>query len=137
LNRLLDHAVKPAHAVSWGETKMTTFLPKEVADGLEAARKQALHSKSRLRVQSGSETLTVLKYWDGGFSIDLEDAPQLRGLVDLYDGSIHLYQCLIVASEEEGSEMRYEFKRNTRAVKTAPLDFERVENGPIALIGQS
>ena len=33
--------------------------------------------------------------------------------------------------------MRYEFKRNTRAVKTAPLDFERVENGPIALIGQS
>ena len=116
---------------------MTTFLPKEVADGLEAARKQALHNKSRFRVQSGSETLTVLKYWDGGFSVDLEDAPQLRGLVDLYDGSIHLYQCLIVASEEEGSEMRYEFKRNTRAVKTAPLDFERAENGPIALIGHS
>lgn len=116
---------------------MTTFLPKEVADGLEAARKQALRKKSRLRVQAGLETLTVLKYWDGGFSVDLEDAPKLRGLVDLYDGSIHLYQCLIVASEEEDSEMRYEFKRNTLSVESAPLDFERAENAPVALIGRS
>ena len=116
---------------------MTTFLPKEVADGLEAARKQALHKKSRLRVRTGSETLTVLKYWDGGISVDLEDAPQLRGEVDLYDGGIHLYQCLIVASEEEGSEMHYEFKRNTRAVETAPLDFARADDAPVALIEHS
>ena len=116
---------------------MTTFLSTEVADGLEAARKQALHEKSRLRVQAGSKTLTVLKYWDGGFSVDLEDAPQLRGFVDLYDGSIHLYQCLIVASEEEGSQMCYEFKRNTRAVESAPLDFERAKNAPVALIGRT
>ena len=80
---------------------MTTFLPKEVAEGLEAARKQALRKKSRLRVQAGTEIFTLLKYWDSGFSVDLQDAPQLRGLVDLYDGSRHLYQCLIVASEEE------------------------------------
>ena len=116
---------------------MTTFLPKEVADGLEAARKQALRKKSRLRVQAGLETLTVLKYWDGGFSVDLEDAPKLRGLIDLYDGNIHLYQCLIVAYEEEDSEMRYEFKRNTLSVESAPLDFERAENAPVALIGRS
>ncbi len=116
---------------------MTTFLPKEVADGLEAARKQALRKKSRLRVQAGLETLTVLKYWDVGFSVDLEDAPKLRGLVDLYDGSIHLYQCLIVASEEEDSEMRYEFKRNTLAVDRAPLDFAREVDAPIALISHN
>ena len=116
---------------------MTTFLPKEVAEGLEAARKQALRKKSRLRVQAGPEIFTVLKYWDSGFSVDLQDAPQLRGLVDLYDGSRHLYQCLIVASEEEGGEMRYEFKRNTRAVDSAPLDFERDANKPVALIGRS
>ena len=61
----------------------------------------------------------------------------MRGLVDIYDGSIHMYQCLIVASEEEGGEMRYEFKRNTRAVQSAPLDFERSENAPVALIGLS
>jgi hypothetical protein len=69
--------------------------------------------------------------------VDLQDAPQLRGLVDLYDGSRHLYQCLIVASEEEGDEMRYEFKRNTPAVDSAPLDFERDANKPVALIGRS
>ena len=116
---------------------MTTFLPREVAEGLEAARKQALRKKSRLRVQAGSEIFTVLKYWDSGFSVDLQDAPQLRGLVDLYDGSRHLYQCLIVASEEEGDEMRYEFKRNTPAVDSAPLDFERDANKPVTLIGRS
>ena len=116
---------------------MTTFLPKEVAEGLEAARKQALRKKSRLRVQAGTGIFRVLNYWDSGFSVDLQDAPQLRGLVDLYDGSRHLYQCLIVASEEEGGEMRYEFKRNTRAVDSAPLDFERDANKPVALIGRS
>ncbi|MDB2459791.1 hypothetical protein N9W92_01045, partial [Planktomarina temperata] len=92
---------------------------------------------SRLRVQAGTEIFRVLKYWDSGFSVDLQDASQLRGLVDLYDGSRHLYQCLIVASEEEGGEMRYEFKRNTRAVDSAPLDFERDANKPVALIGRS
>ncbi|MGB0798750.1 MAG: hypothetical protein ACPGRD_05480 [Planktomarina sp.] len=115
---------------------MTTFLPKEVTEGLEAARKQALRKKSRLRVQAGGQVFTVLKFWDDGFSVDLDDAPQLRGLVDLYDGANHLYQCLIVASEEEGSEMRYEFKRNTMAVDKAPLDFEKSKDAPIALIGR-
>ena len=58
----------------------------------------------------------VLDYRDSGFSLDIDNAPKLRGLVDLYDGSRHLYQCLIVASEEDGMLMRYEFKRSTAAV---------------------
>jgi hypothetical protein len=55
--------------------------------------------------------------------------------VDLYDGTKHLYQCLIVASEEEAGEMRYEFKRNTRAEDKVPLDFEQAPAALIALIG--
>ncbi len=79
---------------------MTTFLPKEVAEGLESARKYRLRKKSRLRIRVGLETLTVLKYWGDGFSIDLDDAPQLRGLVDLYDGGKHRYQgCLLNQSD--------------------------------------
>ena len=116
---------------------MTTFLPKEVAEGLEFARKYRLRKKSRLRIRVGLETLTVLKYWGDGFSIDLDDAPQLRGLVDLYDGGKHLYQCLIVASEEDAGEMKYEFKRNTRAEDQAPLDFEQASDAPVALIGHN
>lgn len=113
---------------------MSEFLPKEVREGLEQARKRDLKKKSRLRVRVGDEVFRVLRFWDGGFALDLDNAPKLRGLVDLYDGSRHLYQCLIVASDEENGEMRYEFKRNTAAVDKAPIDFAREENAPIALL---
>jgi len=114
-----------------------TFLPKEVAEGLNAARKKSLLKSSRLRVHAGGDIVKVLRYWDTGFAVDLESAPKLRGLVDLYDGGKHLYQCLIVAAEEDGDEMAYEFKRNTMAADKAPLDFVRDANAPIALLGHS
>ncbi len=113
---------------------MSEFLPKEVREGLELARKRELRKKSRLRVQAGENLYPVLKFWETGFALDPENAPHLRGLVDLYDGANHLYQCLIVASDEENGEMHYEFKRNTAAVDKAPLDFYRDENAPIALL---
>ncbi len=113
---------------------MTTFLPKEVREGLELARKRDLKKKARLRVAVGDEVFPVLEFRDRGFALDIDNAPKLRGLVDLYDGGRHLYQCLIVASEEDGTLMRYEFKRSTAAVDRAPLDFARDETAPIALL---
>lgn len=113
---------------------MSEFLPKEVREGLEMARKRDLRKKSRLRVRVDDQVFVVLKYWESGFALDAEDAPHLRGLVDLYDGARHLYQCLIVASEEDEGEMRYEFKRSTAALDKAPLDFCRDENAPVALL---
>ena len=98
---------------------MTDFLPKEVREGLEQARKQALRKKSRLRVHADEQVFPVLRFWEGGFALEAENAPHLRGLVDLYDGARHLYQCLIVASEEEDGEMIYEFKWHTEAVDKA------------------
>lgn len=96
------------------------------------ARKQTLRKKSRMRVSSGENTFTILRFWDNGFSLDAEEAPNMRGLVDLYDGSRHLSQCLIVASEEEAGERVFEFKRSTAAHDNAPLDYERT--GPVGLI---
>lgn len=116
---------------------MTTFLSREVQEGLNAARKRAQHRKSRLRVHAGDEIFRVLRSWDDGFAMDLDVAPKLRGLVDLYDGSRHLYQCLIVASSEEDHEMIYEFKRHTAASDTPPVDFALDENAPVALITQA
>jgi hypothetical protein len=113
---------------------MSEFLPKEVREGLEAARKQALRQKSRLRVHAGDHVFPVLRFWESGFSLDSTDAPNLRGLVDLYDGAVHLYQCLIIASDDAGGEMIYDFKRNTAAVDKAPLDFVRDEDAPVALL---
>lgn len=115
---------------------MSTFLPKDVQKDLDAARIAALKKTSRLRIEVDGEEFRVLRRWSDGFSIDAADAPKLRGLVDLYDGGNHLAQCLIVASEEDGGEMRYEFKRATEAHDRAPLDFYRDPDAPIALLGK-
>lgn len=113
---------------------MTTFVPKEVQAGLDRARAAALKSASRLRLSAGGKTYPVLRLWKTGFSLEAHSAPHLRGFVDLYDGGVHLSQCLIVASEEDAGEMKFEFKRLT-AVSDAPaIDFERAENAPVALI---
>ncbi|GAA6209057.1 hypothetical protein NBRC116601_23500 [Cognatishimia sp. WU-CL00825] len=113
---------------------MTTFLSKEVQAGLDAARKSGLKKKNRLRVRAGDEIYPVLRFQDDGFTLDVEEAPNLRGLVDLYDGARHLYQCLVVASVVDGDEMFYEFKRATAARKEPPLDFVQEEDAPVALV---
>lgn len=114
---------------------MTTFLPKEVQDGLDIARRRAMRKRSRLRVAVDPQRrFAVLEFRDGGFALDRAETPHLRGLVDLYDGSRHLYQCLIVASEEDGPLMRYEFKRATAAVESAPVDFARETAAPVAYL---
>jgi len=118
------------------EDQMSDFLPEAVRQGLEAARKDALRKSSRLRIMDGERMYPILRLWDRGFSLEAEDAPHLRGLVDIFDGGRHLYQCLIIASDEENGEMRYEFKRNTAAADKAPLDFERADDAPIALLGR-
>ncbi|MCL6284561.1 hypothetical protein M3P21_13580 [Ruegeria sp. 2012CJ41-6] len=115
---------------------MSTYMSKEIRDGLEAARIAGMKKASRLRVEAGSEYFPILGLWRTGFSVEAAATPMLRGLVDLYDGANHLYQCLIVASEEEGGEMRYEFKRSTAASDSAPLDFYRAPDAPIALLGK-
>lgn len=113
---------------------MSTYMPKEVRDGLDAARIASLKKASRLRVQAGDDYFRVLRLWNRGFAVDAETVPPLRGLVDLYDGARYLYQCLIVASEEERGEMVYEFKRSTAALDRAPLDYARDPNAPVALL---
>ena len=113
---------------------MTDYLTKELQEGLAQARKLAAKKNARLRVQVGEETYPVIRIWENGFSLDADDAPHMRGLVDLYDGARHTAQCLIIASEEESGEMRYEYKRTTQAHERAPLDFAREESAPIALI---
>jgi hypothetical protein len=110
------------------------FLPKEVQAGLDAARKRDMKRKTRMRVRVGDDVFPLLRFDETGFSLDIANAPHLRGLVDLYDGARHLYQCLIIASKEEDGEMVYEFKRATVAKDQAPVDFYRDENAPVALV---
>ena len=116
---------------------MSTFLPQEVREGLELARKKAMRKASRLRVSVGTEVVPILKFEETEFKVDIANAPSLRGFVDIYDGSRHLYQALILASREEGDQMVYEFKRMTAAADTAALDYERADDAPVAFIGHA
>lgn len=102
---------------------MLEFLSKEVRDGLETARKFKERRKSKLRVQVGEAVFPVLRFWHDGFVLDGALAPHLRGLVDIYDGSRHVFQCLIVAATKDGDEITCEFKRLTPVTDKAPLDF--------------
>ena len=113
---------------------MLEFLPKEVHDGLEAARKRDFARKSRLRLQVGEAVFPITRFWHDGFALDAALAPQLRGLVDVYDGARHILQCLIVASSPENGELVCEFKRMTAVSDKAPLDYDRDENAPLALL---
>jgi hypothetical protein len=58
----------------------------------------------------------------------------LRGLVDVYDGSRHVFQCLIMASSEENGQRVYEFKRSTAVRDTAPLDYWRDDDAPVGYL---
>ncbi len=113
---------------------MSEYLPVNVRQELEMARKQKLRKKSRMRVSVGDQQFTILRYWDEGFALDADDAPHLRGLVDVFDGARHLSQCLIIASEEDAGEMVYEFKRATPHVETAPKDYEIADDLPVGLL---
>jgi len=114
---------------------MSTYVSREMRAELDAARIAGLKKTSRLRVEIGDNRYKILKLWKDGFAVEAATTPQLRGLVDIYDGANHLYQCLIVADQDEGGEMRYEFKRSTAAHDKAPLDFYRAPDAPIALLG--
>ncbi|MCZ4353177.1 hypothetical protein O4H61_11675 [Roseovarius aestuarii] len=113
---------------------MDHFLPKEVQEGLDQARKVALRRSHRLMVEVAGRAYPVLRAWDGGFAIEARTAPHLRGLVDLFDGGRHLSQCLIVTSSEENGEWCFDYKRMTEASGSQPLDFARASDAPAGLL---
>jgi hypothetical protein len=113
---------------------MTSHLPKEVLEGLHNAQKRERRTKNRLRLVVGDTELSILRYWEDGLAMESNTAPHLRGLVDIYDGSIHVAQCLIICSSTEGFERIYEFKRNTPAAEAPAVDFVKDVHAPVALL---
>jgi len=99
---------------------MLEHLPEDIRRGLEAARMRGERRGSRLCVHLNGAAFPVRRLWDGGFALDAARAPRLRGVVDIFDGPRHLLHALIIASELDEGEMRYEFKQVT-AVGTGPV----------------
>ena len=88
----------------------------------------------KVRVQVGGAVFPVLRCWEDGFALDAGMAPHLRGLVDLYEGDRHIFQCLIIASTVDAGELICDYKRSTLVLDRPALDYWRDENTPVALI---
>ncbi|MEM7439897.1 MAG: hypothetical protein AAF393_09880 [Pseudomonadota bacterium] len=113
---------------------MEMHMSPEVLEGLSRARRKAAQTSKRLRVLMNGEVYPVLRSWDNGFAVSAQDTPFLRGTVEMLDGSRVLHECLIVCSEQDGPEIRYEVKRRQSAVDERPLDFVRAADAPVALL---
>ena len=113
---------------------MNDFLPDAVRQGLEQARKNALRRSTRLCVHDGDDVYAIRRLWAGGFALDANVADKVRGRVEIYDGSRHLYQCLIVDSADEGDERVFDFKWLHPVKETAPVDYEQPNFVPAGLI---
>jgi hypothetical protein len=109
------------------------LFSREVQAGLDRARLEVMKKSSRLRVSADGQTRPVIRMWKTGFAMEAA-GPPLRGLVDIYDGSVHLFQCLIVTSDEEAGERRYAFKRATAVSEKPAVDFEISRDAPVGLI---
>lgn len=110
------------------------FLPKDLIENLRRAEKRTAGRKSRLRVHADGEIWPVLRVWHGGFALDADRITRLRGLVDLYEGGRHISTCLIIASDIENGELICTVKREQAVSDHQPLDFERDQNAPAALL---
>lgn len=111
------------------------FLPKEVREGLERARRQnEKRTGGTLRVQVGDAWYPILSYDRTGFEVALDVAPKLRGLVEIHDGPRHVRSVLIVATEAMDGAMRYSFKRTTAARMRAPVDYELTGELPVGYL---
>ena len=107
---------------------MLEQLPEDVRRGLDAARTRADRRSTRLCVHLDSAVFPIRRLWDGGFALDAARAPRLRGAVDVYDGPQHLLRALIIASDLDEGEMRYEFKQVTAVANGPARDY--VEETP-------
>lgn len=116
---------------------MLEFLPDEIRQGLVLSQQRARKRKSRLRVHFGDQVFPVLRLWEDGLTLDADHAPNLRGLVDIYDGAEHIFQCLVIASFAENGEVICDFKRSTAVTACAPLDFWKDENAPVGYLSRN
>lgn len=113
---------------------MSTYMSREVLDGLTKASIDAAKLKSRMRVQTGEEIFPILRFSEDSFALDSAEAPKLRGYVDILDGTRLKYRALIVASCEEANETVFEFKQATIIAQSPALDFEKSDDAPVGYL---
>ena len=87
-----------------------------------------------VRVVDEAGSYPVLRVFEGGFAVNIEDAPRLRGFVDLVRGDERLARCLIVTASDEDGVVLYEYKRRTDEAAAAPRDYAVADEAPVGLL---
>ncbi|MGR3484852.1 MAG: hypothetical protein ACU0BF_05865 [Paracoccaceae bacterium] len=105
---------------------MSEYLPAELRADLKAAQVARALRSSRLRLESRSHIVRVLSRdaASGAEAVTVaEDAPHLRGVVDLYDDSRRLGRFLIVGTEAAPLGRRYRLRRSVEdgAMAAGPI----------------
>ncbi|MGB3147559.1 MAG: hypothetical protein WBA91_07360 [Paracoccaceae bacterium] len=93
-----------------------------------------MKKRTQMRVVAGEETYAVLRVLPDGFTLDADEVDNLRGIVDVYDGARHRWQCLIVASDVSEGELICTLKWHTLVSDKPALDYVREDNAPIAYL---
>lgn len=114
-----------------------SYLSDDVLRALDDARSVVARRSRKLCLHVGDDVYPISRLWSGGFAIATDDAPRLRGFVDLYDGPRHLSNGLIVTSRHDGAEWVYEFQWNTSASAAPALDYIREDDAPEPRLTQS
>ena len=91
------------------------ILSDDIQADLAAAHARTRRKAARLRVEADGVSHLILRMDTSGFVIAADHDPMLRGLVDIFDGARHRYQCLIIASRLNDGEVACDFKRLTAA----------------------
>lgn len=113
---------------------MERYFSNDVVQGLQAARSTKRNRHERLCVHVGGQVFPILRLTDDGFEVRAENTPNLRGLVDVFNGPAHLWQCLILRADHGDAVTRYEYKRQTRGRNAPARDYAEAENAPVALL---
>lgn len=113
---------------------MLEYLPAELREGFERARKKSSARSRRLSLHIGDAVFPIRRFWEGGLALDADRLPQLRGFVEIYEGPRPILTCLIVASEVENGELICSFKRATPTLDRAALDYEVDSDQPSGFI---
>ncbi|UWQ22316.1 hypothetical protein [Jannaschia sp. W003] len=112
-------------------------LPEAVREGLARARdREQRRTGGRLRVQVGEAWYPIRSYDAEGFTVAIDVAPKLRGLVEIHDGPALVRSALIVAGDADEYTIRYGFKRATAVRDRAALDYEVERPETAGLLGR-
>lgn len=103
---------------------MDTFLPKGFEPGLARPQMSRQVRAPQLCVAAGEVYYPVLRRWATGFALQAGAAPELTGVVDIYDGAEHLSQCVITRKDEANGEIVFSVKQGFGVDYAVAPEFE-------------